>query len=108
MKAKCTIIEIKDLEIFSNGKKKQTVIIEANAEKVPIIFYDENIIDVKAGETGFVFFKIKGEEFKEENTTHYFAKLVGTKFVSEKNTSSEFNSNSVEFLEEVLKGKYLK
>ncbi len=108
MKAKCTIIEIQDLEIFSNGKKKQTVIIEANAEKVPVIFYDENIIDAKVGETGIVFFKIKGEQFQEENTTHYFPKLVGTKFEKEKTTLSEYKSDSVEFLEEVLKGKYLK
>jgi hypothetical protein len=108
MKAKCTIIEIQDLEIFSNGKKKQTVIIEANAEKVPVIFYDENIIDAKVGETGIVFFKIKGEQFQEKNTTHYFPKLVGTKFEKEKTTLSEYKSDSVEFLEEVLKGKYLK
>lgn len=81
---------IKDLEVFSNGKKKRSIVVytrEKPSREFEINFYDENIEQLeKLGNRDSVVirFTLDSEVFEDKSGKSYFTHIIGLEILSHK------------------------
>lgn len=90
MKIKGGISKVRDLEVFSSGKKKRSIVIytyENPSREFEIHFYNENIEQLdklKNRDSVVVRFTLDSEVFEDSSGKSYFTHIIGLKILERK------------------------
>ncbi|CEJ71243.1 hypothetical protein BN1195_03588 [Chryseobacterium oranimense G311] len=90
MKFKGGIVQVKDLEIFSSGRRKRSIIVytrEKESREFEIHFYDENVDQLEKLEYRdyvVISFNLDSEVFEDESGKSYFTHMIGDKILFHK------------------------
>lgn len=82
------IYKIDDLQVFSSGKRKQTIVLytrEKKSRKFEIHFYDENIeqlVNIQTRDSVVIKFDLQSEVFEDKDgDITYFTHIIGLKVI---------------------------
>lgn len=90
MKITGRIKKIGDMEVFSSGKKKQSIVIstfESKSREFEIHFYDEKIellTDLLQADTVTIRFTLDSEVFEDKSGKSYFTHIIGLEIIYRK------------------------
>lgn len=90
MKFKGGIVQVKDLEVFSSGRKKRSVVVYTRETKIrefEIHFYDDNIDQLEklqGRDYVEISFTLESEVFEDKSGKSYFTHIIGDKILFHK------------------------
>ncbi|WP_379964033.1 DUF3127 domain-containing protein [Epilithonimonas sp. UC225_85] len=90
MKIQGEILKVQDLEVFSSGKRKQSIVIgtyESPQREFEIHFYDENIYQLEKlnmRDHVIIQFTLNSEVFEDDSGKSYFTHMIGIKILEYK------------------------
>lgn len=90
MKISGGILEIRDLEVFSSGKKKRSIVVytrEKVSRHFEINFYDDNIYQLdklSTRDSVVISFTLESEVFDDGKTKAYFTHIIGIEILDHK------------------------
>lgn len=90
MTIKGGVSKVNDIEFFSNGVKKRSIILytrESKSRKFEVHFYNENIDQLEKlsyGDSVTIRFTLDSEVFKDKSGESYFTHIIGLEILEYK------------------------